>query len=329
MGIAVMCSGGDAAGMNPGVRRFVELSLDKKLDPYLIYDGLEGLIDDQIVEAKMSDVEMIIYHGGTIIRSSRSKRFFDIEYRKKAYENLKKRNIDKLVVFGGDGSFRAMKQFYEDFKINFVGIPSTIDNDIFGTEYCLGVDTALNVIRQSIDDIRDTAASFRRAFVIETMGHGCGYLALISALTSGAQMCLIPELGYNLDALKTRFLEEKKQGRIYFLAIVSEGIVPAGEIAKWFEAEINVEARATVIGHTQRGGSPTVFDRLMAFEFVEYAINKLLDTPDDKNVVVFNKGQFGFVGIEEIGGKKHGIKSQILELGKKLAGLESKEKCEL
>jgi 6-phosphofructokinase 1 len=329
MGIAVMCSGGDAAGMNPGIRRFVELSLEKNLDPYLIYDGLEGLIDDSIVPATMQDVEMIIYHGGTIIRSSRSKRFFDIEYRKKAYENLKKRGINKLVVFGGDGSFRAMKQFYEDFKINFVGIPSTIDNDIFGTEYCLGVDTALNVIRQSIDDIRDTAASFRRAFVIETMGHGCGYLALISALTSGAEMCLIPELEFNLDVLKERFLEEKKQGRIYFLAIVSEGLIPNSEIVEWFEKEIGVEARATVIGHTQRGGSPTVFDRLMAFEFVEFAIAKLLDEPDDKNVVVFNKGNFSFVSIEEIGGKRHHMKPQILELGKKLAGLESKEKCDL
>jgi 6-phosphofructokinase 1 len=329
MGIAVMCSGGDAAGMNPGVRRFVELSLEKGLEPYLIYDGLEGLIDDQIVKAQMSDVEMIIYNGGTVIRSSRSKRFFDIKYRQQAYENLKKRGIDKLVVFGGDGSFRAMRQFYEDFKINFVGIPSTIDNDIYGTEYCLGVDTALNAIRQSIDDIRDTAASFRRAFVIETMGHGCGYLALISALTSGAQMCLIPELEYDLDALKTRFLEEKKQGRIYFLAIVSEGRVPVDTIVKWFEDEIDVESRATVIGHTQRGGSPTVFDRLMAFEFVEYAVNKLLDTPDDKNVIVYNKSSFSFVGIEDIGGKRHQMKSQVLELGRKLAGLSSKEKCEL
>lgn len=329
MGIAVMCSGGDAAGMNPGVRRFVELSLEKKLEPYLIYDGLEGLIDDNIVKAKMQDVEMIIYNGGTMIRSSRSKRFFDIEYRKIAYENLKKRGIDKLVVFGGDGSFRAMKQFYEDFNINFVGIPSTIDNDIFGTEYCLGVDTALNVIRQSIDDIRDTAASFRRAFVIETMGHGCGYLALVSALTSGAQMCLIPELGYDLDVLRERFLEDKKNGRIYFLAIISEGMMPADKLAKWFEAEIGVEARATVIGHTQRGGSPTVFDRLMAFEFVDYAIEKLLDAPDDKNVIVYNKGNFGFVSIEDIGGKTHHIKPQILELGKHLTGIESKEKCDL
>ncbi|NWF66743.1 MAG: 6-phosphofructokinase, partial [Campylobacterales bacterium] len=154
MGIAIMCSGGDCAGMNPAIKKFVDYSFDLGRKPYLIYDGLEGLIDGNIKEATYGDVAGIVHDGGTKIRSSRSKRFFDIKYREQALKNLTDRGIDKLVVLGGDGSFRAMNQFYNDFKIKFIGVPSTIDNDIFGTDYCLGVDTALNIIRDAIDDIR-------------------------------------------------------------------------------------------------------------------------------------------------------------------------------
>jgi len=186
MKIAIMSSGGDCAGMNPAIKYFVENAIFRGLEPYFIYDGLEGLIDNKIKKATFEDVSGIIHLGGTIIRSSRSKRFFEKKYRQKAYENLKRKRINKIIVLGGDGSFRAMNVFYSEFKVKFVGIPSTIDNDIFSTEYCLGVDTALNQIRSAIDSIRDTASSLKRAFVIETMGRECGYLALVSAITSGA-----------------------------------------------------------------------------------------------------------------------------------------------
>ncbi len=320
MSIAIMCSGGDAAGMNPAIKQFVEYGFELGLKSYLIYDGLEGLIDGDIKEATHERVGGIIHRGGTVIRSSRSKRFFEIEYRKQAFENLKAKGIDKLVVLGGDGSFRAMRQFYHDFGINFVGIPTTIDNDIFGTDYCLGVDTALNVIRESIDDIRDTAASFKRAFVIETMGRDCGYLALVSALTSGAEMVVIPEMQTNLDTLKTRFKKEIKEGRSYILAIVAEGSGRTEEVCEWFKTEIGMDSRASTIGHIQRGGSPSVFDRLMAFEFARLAIDKLMLKPDDKNVIISRDSKFDFVSIDYINSQKYQIKPDLLKLASKLLG---------
>lgn len=204
MAIGILTSGGDCAGMNPAIKHFVDYCLNKAIEAYLIYDGLEGLIDGNIKKATYNDVAGIIHEGGTILRSSRSKRFFEYEYRKQAFENLQTNNITKLIILGGDGSFRALNQFHKDFNIPFVGIPSTIDNDIFGTDYCLGVDTALNIIRKATDAIRDTSASFKRGCVIETMGRDCGYLALVSAITCGAEICIIPELEYNLELLKQK-----------------------------------------------------------------------------------------------------------------------------
>lgn len=318
MSIAVMCSGGDAAGMNPGIKQFVEYSFELGLKPYLIYDGLEGLIDGNIKEATHERVGGIIHRGGTVIRSSRSKRFFEIEFRKQAFENLKARGIDKLVVFGGDGSFRAMRQFYHDFGVNFVGIPTTIDNDIFGTDYCLGVDTALNVIKTSIDDIRDTAASFKRAFVIETMGRDCGYLALVSALTSGAEMLVVPEIENDFESLKIKFKQQIKEGRSYIIAIVAEGSGKTDEVCEWFKRDIGMDSRASIIGHIQRGGSPSVFDRLMAFEFAKLSIDKLMLKADDRNVIVYKDSKFDFVSIDYIGSQKYQIKPELIKLAEKL-----------
>jgi 6-phosphofructokinase 1 len=158
-----------------------------------------------------------------MLRSSRSKRFFEYSYRKQAYENLLTHGITKLVILGGDGSFRALKQFYHDFGVEFIGIPATIDNDIFGTDYCLGVDTSLNIIRSATDAIRDTSASFRRGCVIETMGRDCGYLALVSALTCGAEVCVIPEITVDLDSLAKKLKNEIQNGRMYIVCVVAEG----------------------------------------------------------------------------------------------------------
>lgn len=168
--IAIMCSGGDSSGMNCAIKKFVEYANDKNLIPYFIYDGLEGLIDGNIQKVNYKDVSGIIHLGGTVIRTSRSKRFYEFSNRKTAYDNLQNYNIDKLIVLGGDGSFKAMNIFCQEFDISFVGVPSTIDNDVYGTDYCLGVDTALNIIKDALDEIRDTSSSFKRAFVVETMG---------------------------------------------------------------------------------------------------------------------------------------------------------------
>lgn len=322
MAIAIMTSGGDCAGMNPAIKQFVDYCYDKGDIPYLIYDGLEGLIDGDIKVAKYEDVAGIMHLGGTIIRSSRSKRFYEYEYRKKAYENLKTHNIDKIIVLGGDGSFRAFNQFHQEFGISFVGIPATIDNDIFGTEYCLGVDTALNKIREATDAIRDTSSSFKRACVIETMGRECGYLALVSAITCGAEICIIPELDYDLKSIENRLKEELKNGRKYIVCIVAEGCngekcTSTTQLVKWLEEDIKIETRATILGHIQRGGNPTVFDRLMASEFVTLAIDKILESGGTW-VIVYRNSEFKFETIEYINSQKYQIRADLISLGKRL-----------
>jgi len=317
--IAILCSGGDVSGMNPAIKHFVEYSLAKGLNPFFVYDGFEGLIDNNIVSAGYSDVSGIMSRGGTKIGSARSERFMDPKQRQIAKENLDRLGIDKLVVLGGDGSFRGMAEFYEEHGVAFSGVPSTIDNDIVGTDYCLGVDTALNIIRISLDAIRDTASSFKRAFVVETMGRDCGYLALVSALTSGAELCLIPEVPYDLCGYEKKFKQEMSEGRRYFLAVVSEGIEQSSEeIAQWFEETIGVESRVSVLGHIQRGGNPTSRDRLMAYRFVHFAIDGLLNGEKDK-ICCYSDGQFNYKSIADVANKEHHIEPTLMELAQSTA----------
>lgn len=300
--IAILCSGGDVSGMNPALKHFVEYTLQKGLTPYFVYDGYEGLIDNKIKKASYCDVAGIITRGGTVIGTARSERFMQKKYRDIAKLNLTKLGIDMLVVLGGDGSFRGMHTFYKEHKIKFCGIPSTIDNDINGTEYCLGVDSALNIIKTSIDSIRDTASSFKRAFVIETMGRDCGYLALVSHLTSGSELCLIPEIKYNLKDYEEDFKQQIKNGRRYFIAIVSEGISQdSNEISKWFEEKIGIESRVSVLGHIQRGGNPSIHDRLMAYKFISHAVNGLTEGINE-SVICYTTTGFKHKSIEEVTG---------------------------
>jgi len=317
--IAILCSGGDVSGMNAALKRFVEYALDRGVTPYFIKNGYEGLIDGEIEKASYSDVAGIISIGGTKIHTSRSERFNAYAFRQQALQHLKSHGITGLMILGGDGSFKGMQKLAaESEEIECIGIPSTIDNDIAGTEYCLGVDTALNGIRVAIDAIRDTASSFGRAFVIEVMGRECGYLTLVSALTSGAEMCLIPEIPYSLTAYKCEFLRQKEEGRHYFIAVVSEALKCTTEIAHWFEEEIQIESRATVLGHMQRGGTPTVHDRLMAFHFVTAGIDALLEGTKSA-VVCYNKGTFICKPIEEVAYKKYVIGEDLLKLGSAFA----------
>ncbi len=312
MALAIMCSGGDAPGMNPAIKKFVDYAFKRGQKHYFIYDGLEGMIDGRIVEASHKDVAGILHRGGAIIRSSRSKRFFEYEYRKQAYENLEKHGITGLVVLGGDGSFRAMQRLSEEFELNFVGIPTTIDNDIYGTEYCLGVDTALNVIRDALDKIRDTASTFSRAFVVEVMGRECGYLAVTSAITSGAEICIIPEADFNRPVVERKLLEEIQNGRNYILAIVAEGTEKTNEIAEWLENTIGLETRISILGHIQRGGNPTVTDRLMAFEFVVRAVDHLLASTDSNKVLAYRDGAYHLMEIDDVVSHTYTIDSDLI-----------------
>ena len=310
--IAILCSGGDVSGMNPALKRFVEYAKEKRLTPFFIYDGYEGLINNNIKEATYSDVSGIITRGGTKIGSARSKRFMQSKFRAIAKKNLHALNIDMLLVLGGDGTFKGLNTFYKEHKVKFCAIPSTIDNDINGTDYCLGVDTALNVIKTSVDSIRDTASTFSRAFVIETMGRDCGYLALITHLTSGSELCLIPEIEHELSSYVKEFKSQIKNGRRYFISIISEGIKQsAQEVAEWFEKDIGIEARVVILGHVQRGGNPSVKDRLMAYEFVTNAIDALL-RGNEKSVICHDNFGFNFKSIEEVTGSKKVLDKKLL-----------------
>lgn len=312
--IAILCSGGDASGMNPALKRFVEYAYSHGMEPYFVHHGFEGLIDNLIAPAGYSDVTGIITRGGTKIGSARSKRFMESSFRSIAAENLKSHGITMLIVLGGDGSFRGMERFYTEHGISFCGIPSTIDNDINGTDYCLGVDTALGVIKDAIDQIRDTASSFRRAFIIETMGRNCGYLALISAMTSGAELCLIPEIPVNLDDYKGCFESQIAKGRDYFIVVVSEAL-NSTEVAQWFEKELGFESRVSVLGHIQRGGNPSVYDRLMAYKFVTYAIDALVEGKTH-SVICYTKSHFTFRTIDEVALHPYRIDEELLTLGR-------------
>jgi 6-phosphofructokinase 1 len=313
MALAIMCSGGDAPGMNPAIKKFVDHTYKQGVDAYLIYDGLEGLIDNSIEKATHQKVAGIMHNGGTILRSSRSKRFFEDKYRQQAFNNLKAHNIDGLVVLGGDGSFRAMDRFSSEFDLNFVGIPTTIDNDIYGTDYCLGVDTALNVIRDALDKIRDTAASFKRAFIVEVMGRDCGYLAIVSAMISGAEVCVIPEVEFEHEKLGKRLAKEVKEGRNYIIAIVAEGTKKTQEVYDWLQDEIGLETRVSILGHIQRGGNPSVYDRLMAFEFTVIAVDHLLKSKHSDKVVVYQQGAFKLIDIHEVVSNKYQMPKHYLE----------------
>ncbi|MDD4854806.1 MAG: 6-phosphofructokinase [Sulfuricurvum sp.] len=312
--IAILCSGGDVSGMNPAIKRFVEYSFAKGLEPYFIHGGFEGLIDGHITPATYPDVAGIITRGGTKIKSSRSPRFHEARYRTLAANNLKAQGIDKLIVLGGDGSFRGMELFYHEHQIAFCGIPSTIDNDINGTDYCLGVNTALEVIKNAIDSIRDTASSFRRAFVIETMGRNCGYLALVSAITSGAELCLIPEMNLNIEDYKGCFESQIRKGRDYFIVIVSEALQNSHAVSQWFEQELGVESRVSVLGHIQRGGNPSVYDRLMAYQFTTYAIDALLEGKTH-SIICYTKSHFSFKSIDEVALNSYQLDKELLALG--------------
>ena len=316
-GIAIMTSGGDAAGMNPAVKCAVEYSRSLGYQPFLVYNGLRGLIDDNIEKAGPRSVSGIINRGGTVLRSTRSKRFFDYAMREQAYNNLQKHGINKLIVIGGDGSFRALNQFYADFKVPFAGIPATIDNDIPGTDYCLGVDTALNMIRQSVDSIRDTANSFSRAFVVETMGRDCGYLAMAAAVSCGAEICMVPELEYDLDLIGERLRSQIQDGRNFMIGIVSEGTGMSDYLTRWICDNLNMDARLTILGHIQRGGSPTVRDRLMAFKFAVAAIDSL-HRGETCNIMVYRSGNYGTLPIHKVADARCSVDPALVEMCKPL-----------
>lgn len=317
--LGIMTSGGDAAGMNPAVRNAVERAVAVGMKPFLIYDGLKGLIDDNIKAADEVNLSGMLCRGGTMLRTARSKRFFELEHRQTAKENLERRGIDKLLVIGGDGSFRALNQFYADFEVPFVGIPATIDNDIAVTDYCLGVDTASNVIVKAIDSLRDTGTSMRRAFVVEVMGRDCGYLGMVAALACGAEVCIVPEIEYDLESITQRLKDRLHVERHSVFAIVSEGVKVGDYLTRMFNDTLGVDSRMTVLGHIQRGGSPTIYDRVMAYKFAVKAVNAL-DQGESGKIVTYNSGGgFDLVPVQEVAEGKSTVDPVLMDLCRPLS----------
>lgn len=273
--IAVLTSGGDAPGMNPAVRAVVRTACQRGIKVYGVDRGYTGLIKGDIHEMNLRSVSDIITRGGTILYSARCPEFKTEEGLQKAVATCKKFGIDGMVIIGGDGSFRGARDLSLR-GIPCIGLPGTIDNDISCTDYTIGYDTCLNTIVQMVDRIRDTSESHDRCTVVEVMGRGAGYLALEAGIAVGATSIIVPEVEYDIERdVIARIREFQKTGKKHFIVIVAEGIGGTAEIAKKIEAETGVESRATILGHVQRGGSPTARDRIMASQMGSRAVDLL------------------------------------------------------
>ncbi|WP_299055547.1 6-phosphofructokinase [uncultured Polaribacter sp.] len=279
--IAVMTSGGDAPGMNAAIRSVVRACAYYRVSCVGIYRGYEGLIDADFIELTARSVNNIINKGGTILKSARSKEFRTKEGRKIAFENLKEQNIEGLIVIGGDGSFTGAVLFNEEYNFPVIGIPGTIDNDIFGTSHTIGYDTALNTAVEAIDKIRDTASSHNRLFFVEVMGRDAGFIALNAGVGAGAEEILIPEENLGLDRMLESLKKSRRTGKSSSIVVVAEGDKSGKnvyELAKYVEENLpEYDVRVSILGHMQRGGSPSCFDRVLASRLGVKSVELLLD----------------------------------------------------
>ena len=274
--IAVITSGGDAPGMNAALRGVVRAAIGRGAKVTGFMHGYEGIIKNEVVELDSKAVGGIITYGGTILRTARSKEFMEPAGRKKAIQNLEANKCDGLVVIGGDGSLSGALKLHEEFGFPVMGLPGSIDNDISGTDYSIGFDTAVNAALDAIDRVRDTAYSHERVFVIEVMGRRNGFIALDVALAGGAEAVLIPEIPYSLFDICDQLRQSAEKGKRSSIIIVAEGAAKAGDIKDFIQKNTGFEARNLVLGHMQRGGSPTAFDRVLALRLGAFAANRIL-----------------------------------------------------
>lgn len=277
--IGVFTSGGDAPGMNAAIRAVVRTALNYGIEVYGIYRGYDGMISGNIKKLESVDVSGVIQRGGTILHSARSKEFMTPEGREKAYHNLKSLGIDALVAIGGDGTFTGANIFHKEFGIPVIGVPGTIDNDLFGSDFTIGYDTAMNTVVDAIDKIRDTAGSHDRLFFIEVMGRDAGFIALNTGIATGAEDILIPETKTYIEDLILTLKQNKRKGKTSGIIIVAEGDDAGGayEVArKVKEHDNSYSTRITILGHIQRGGSPTLIDRVLASYLGYHAVLGLI-----------------------------------------------------
>ena len=273
--IAVLTSGGDAPGMNAAIRAVVRAGIYHDCKVFGIYQGFEGLIAGQLFEMSLGSVADIIHRGGTILRTSRSRAFMTEEGRQKAYNNLRQKGIEHLVVIGGNGSLRGAMELSR-LGINNIGIPATIDNDVVYTR-SIGFDTAVNTALEAINRIRDTATSHGRVFIIEVMGRRCGEIALYAGVAGGAESILIPEIEPDFDQIVSKIEKGIKRGKLHSIIVVAEGAYPIMDLKETLEKRTGQDTRITILGHTQRGGTPTAVDRILASWMGKAAVDAILD----------------------------------------------------
>lgn len=275
--IAVMTSGGDAPGMNAAIRAVVRAALDKNVEVYGIRQAYLGLLTGDMELLSSREVSGILQRGGTILQTARNEEFKTPQGQKKALRRLNERGIEGVIVIGGDGSLRGALQLHK-LDVPVIGVPASIDNDIWGTDTSIGVDTALNTILDAVDRLRDTATSHNRAFLIEVMGRNCGYLALMGGILGGAELVITPENGITMDEIARSLEDAYIRGKTHAIAVIAEGApYKVTELASFLEQNhIGFEIRLTILGHTQRGGSPTAFDRLLATRMGVEAVDRLL-----------------------------------------------------
>lgn len=278
--VGVFTSGGDAPGMNAAIRAVTRAAISNGIKVKAIYRGYKGLIDGDIKEFGTQDVSGIIPRGGTIIKSARSAEFTTTEGRKKAYDNLVKEGIDALIAIGGDGTFTGARLFAQEYNVPIIGIPGTIDNDLWGTDATIGYDTALNTIMHCVDMLRDTATSHERVFLVEVMGRDAGFLTLNAAIAAGAEAAIIPERSTIIEQIEEAIGQGRRKSKNSSIVLVQEHAIAGGAqaVAKMMEeAHPEYSTRVTILGHLQRGGSPTANDRILASRMGIAAIQALLE----------------------------------------------------
>ncbi|MCX7774043.1 MAG: 6-phosphofructokinase [Clostridia bacterium] len=316
--IGVLTSGGDAPGMNAAVRAVVRMGIYNGFKVLGIHKGYEGLLHGDIEEMKIRSVGDIIQRGGTILQTARSQEFTTEAGLQKALSMSKIFGIDALIVIGGDGSYRGARDF-SHLGMNVIGIPGTIDNDIGCTEYTIGYDTAMNTVLDAIDKIRDTSYSHERCSVLEVMGRHAGWIALNCGIAGGAEAIVLPEKEFDIDKdIIFPIIEGRNRGKKHYLVIVAEGVGGAVEIAKCIEEKTDIITRATILGHIQRGGSPTLRDRVMGSRMGAYAV-ELLMAGKRNRIVGLQNGALVDIDIEEALSMKKSIDEELVNLSKILA----------
>jgi 6-phosphofructokinase 1 len=319
--IGVLTSGGDSPGMNAAIRAVVRTGIYHGLEVHGIMRGYQGLIEDDIYKMESRSVANIIQRGGTMLKTARCKEFFEYEGRKKAFENLKRRDIEGLIIIGGDGSFRGAVQFSKEFDLPCIGIAGTIDKDIYGTDFTIGFDTAVNTAVEAIDKIRDTMDAHDRIFIIEVMGRDAGYIALHSGIATGAENILIPELKTNIEEIINSLQEKERRKKLVNLIVVAEGddFGGANEVQRVLKEKLpNAEIRVCILGHIQRGGSPTCLDRLISSRMGYHAVECLLEGKFNVFVGILNN-KMHYIPLENAVKNKGKISEEWMKIVKILA----------